>query len=422
MRRRSGAAVAEAVTVSYSQLASFRDCPAKWGFRYGEGLVPKDTPEVLVRGRVFHAGLTAGYRARQAGERTGWTLEGVIAAGVAAADAEWKRYEQERGQREGGERDDALRDVERWMVEHHFGAMAAELAVQVPVLIEHRVQVPIPNRAGRAGGLYLVGDLDLVTYDRRYDWLVLHEHKSTALTVDTLDRRLELDPQTAGYVHALRHELRSGKLAPIFWRLGIEVAGTPEALTGQVAYNVSRRKKPSEPHVNKDGTVSTAACDTTPALMREALAAQHARYEAGEAPDWLHKYRAIEAKAREKCADAERRWQELLAKQGEQLARLEQSADPFFRSFEYRRTDEEIERWREEAWIDAGRIRDARRDPRKRTRNPGNCATRGCEFFDVCLRPEDATIRDAQFTTRAAREAEKEAKQNDLDAEPGVGF
>lgn len=414
--------------VSHSQLSSIRACPALWGFRYGEGLQPKVTPDILVKGRVAHAGFEAGYEA--------WPTKniGTIAsAGVVAAEAEYSEHILTRDLSgltddevaRTKERDEEIFELERWMVRHHFEATADDLEHQIPLLIEHRFKVPIPNRAGRASGLYLIGDLDLVSWDRRYESLVTHEHKTTGMSVDTISRRLEMDPQTAGYMHALRVLLREHVLAPLFWRHGIETTKTIEELTGQVFYNVSRSKRPSVPKVNKDGTVSTAACDTTPDMFRDAMEQQLSGHEAGELPVWLIKARGEAGKGEkwgDKLEKASERWTALLAKQADILTRLETQADPFFQRYEYHRTDREIERWREEAWNDAARIRRAERDPKLRTRNVGNCMYRGCEYHDVCLEPEDATIRNAQFTTRAQREAARaELKEEHLPAQ-SVGF
>jgi hypothetical protein len=428
--------------VSYSELSTIRDCGALWGFKYGERLRPIVMPDILVKGRIAHAGFKAGYDAFHTKD-----LAEVIARGVAAAERELREHIATRDLSSLTEdhradvisRDEETFELERWVVRHHFESTAEDLEHQVPLLVEHRFKLPIPNRAGRAGGLYLIGDIDLVTWDRRYQHLVTHEHKTTGMGVDAVANRLEMDPQTAGYVHAVKELLRQGVFAPAFWKAGIDTQTAP---VGQVFYNVSRRKVPSEPNVNKDGTVSTAACDTTPDRYQRALDAMHDRFEnhpkvyphhTGTGPEWLVKAHAAIAdklaagkeptKAeRERVDKAEARWSELKAKQADMLDGLRGAADPFFRRYEYHRTDEEIERWREEAWVDASRIRAARRDPKLRTRNPGNCMFRHCEFFDVCLDPNDATIRDAQFVTRESREAVPAAKEEQQAPSPTLGF
>lgn len=408
----------EPTHVSYSELDTARGCLAKWGFRYAEGLRPVVEPDILIRGRCAHRGFEAGY-----GQWHTNDPKAIIATARGAAAVAFKEHIEARDlsnlpeeqARAIVDRDEETFALDRWVVEHHFESCfeAGDLEHQVPVLIEHRFEVPILNRAGRAAGLYLRGDLDLVMWDRRYHALVLDEHKTTGQGVDSIDRRLEMDPQTAGYVFALRQLLRSGVLAPGLWKAGVEASDPP---TGLIRYNVSRRKVPSTPGVNKDGTVSTAACDTTPDLFAAALAEQDERFQRGEAPDWLFKARRVVLDRQEagesvtqamhdRLEKAEARWSELKAKQGELFARLDTQADPFWQRYEYHRTDEEIERWREEAWIDTHRIRRALRDPKLRTRNTGECRFRGCEYYDVCLRPDDGTIREAQFTSREQRAA-----------------
>ena len=51
------------LVVSNTQLQDVRSCAALHGFRHIERLRPKIVPDVLIRGRVAHAGYAAGYGA-----------------------------------------------------------------------------------------------------------------------------------------------------------------------------------------------------------------------------------------------------------------------------------------------------------------------------------------------------------------------
>lgn len=397
-RRRRGLAV------SYSQLRAYRSCPALYGFQYAEGLRPRvERREYLVTGRVVHEAIAAGYRAWEGGpeavvEASASALDGLIDDQVAAFRADPE-----------GEGDPPDGELERAMVRHFWsGTLVDDAEHLVPLAVERRFRVDLVGPSGRRAGVSLIGDLDLVAFDRRYRSIVLAEHKTVGGDVFAPSRRLEMDPQTAGYIYALRALLAEGAFDAGLWRLGVE---PDRVATGSILYNVVRRAAPREPAVNKDGRVSAAAIDTTAEVYEEALR-RH-----GQHPGAVEEALAAGVEGAAEASDLPKG----LGPTDKQLARLEAlraAGNTYFARFEYERSDAEVDRWLSETLVDARRLRRADQDPAERTRNPDHCAYKGCVFWDLCLDPSSDEIRATQFTTPDERRREAQP-QRPLD---GLGW
>lgn len=372
--------------VTDSELQSFRSCAQKHHFQYRERLRPLVEGKALAVGSIFHRGMSSGLAA---GWEPGWKSTPTsqrVAAQQQAATAEIDQMVMDWAAKlvaHGGQLDfDRLNtEVEetaamvKWMLSHYFERTQADLTNLVLVEVEKAFLVDIHDRIGRVSPhLRYAGVRDAVLYDPAYNQVVLAEHKTTGGHPQDIEKRVEMDTQTAGYLWALKLQRADLKTVD-----GEPLGG---AFLGRVVYNVLRKALPRSPNVNKDGSVSVAACTTTPELYREAL------------------------------NDQVRRGVPTSTKQGEFLARLEAAGDPFFARVEYHRTAAEIERWRSDTFVDAARIRAAGRDPAQRTRNTGHCNmpwSLPCAYRSVCL--DDTPEMRAQFRVSADPHAEVRAAE-----------
>lgn len=404
-----------------SEMQTFRDCRRKWWFSYVRGLRPEVAAKALTFGAAFHAGCESFYRtiADWRGKKTDdEVFEQAVASAHTALDhvfAEWVDAVWNSGSTLG---DDFFEDVKqtvqlaRWCLLHYVTVFRGDITRLVPIAIEKPFSIVVRDKAGRPQNhLRYEGVWDLVAWDPVFNDLVIFDHKTTSGTLDGIDRRVELDPQMGGYLYALREMIRAGEFRERFEALGIPA----NPITGRIVYNVMRKKMPSVPHVNKDGAVSTAACDTTPEIFRAALAAQ-------SEPDWLLKARdtldvlrsgAPDAKkiavAQAKLSEQEGRWREVRAKQDAMLETLEHRGEAFVSRREFWKSDAEIELWRQQAFAQGNDLRVAERDPRFRYPNPGHCTTAWslpCVYRSLCL--DDTPEMAASFRVEA-RHAEVEA-------------
>lgn len=379
--------------VTDSELQTFRSCAQKHHFQYRERLRPLVEAKALAVGSIFHAGMRAGIRA---GWSAGWRsrpntrrlqdqadaatkgIDDLVVAWATkivahAADVDFEKLQTEV--------DDTAAMV-KWMLRHYFDRTQADLASLVLVEVETPFEVPIHDRIGRVSPhLRYAGVRDAVFFDVEFNQIVLMEHKTSGGNPQDIEKRVEMDTQTAGYLYALKQQKPQLKT----------VDGHPlgDALLGRVIYNVLKKALPRPPNVNKDGSVSVAACTTTPEMYRDALNAQV-------------KQRNIPTST----------------KQAEFLQRLVDQGDPFFARVEYHRTKAEIERWRSDTFVDAARIRGAERNVEQRTRNTGHCNmpwSLPCPYRQVCLDPGAPEIRK-QF--RVAEDPHTEVRDAEAGEQP----
>lgn len=387
-----------------SEVQTFRDCPHKWGLVYERGLRPKVAPRALKFGGAVHKGLEEAIRFMGHPDFVGLSPEQLHDALAPRAHTAINREFGEWYKRRlaAGLDDEALMELAneaeetqataRWMVSHYLRKHAADWTNLVAVGVELPFQVRLRDRRGyHSPHTAWAGVMDVVAYDRNVGDLVVFDHKTTSGDVSSVDRRVELDPQMGGYLYALRELLASGALKSshreVQTILDLAAAGGSVA-TGRVIYNVLKKKRPSEPKVNKDGTVSVAAIDTFPELYEAALAAQ------------VERGKPIEAK------------------QQDVLDRLRSKGDTFLSRREFFRSDDEVDRWRRETMVEARRVREAIRDEDARTRNPGHCTmpwSMACAYRAVCLDP-DAPEHLEHFEV-APRHAEVEAAKERDDEE-----
>lgn len=358
-----------------SELQTFRDCAQKHDFAYRQRLRPLVEGKALAVGSIFHDGMRDGIRA---GWAPGWKstpnpvrLENQITAAVLGIDGlvgRWAAKIVEHSEVASVDYERLATEVDetaamvKWMLAHYFRQTARDLVDLVLIEAERAFRVPIRAKDGSVRHLYQAGVRDAAFFDPAYNAVVLAEHKTCSSAPRDIEKRAEMDPQTTGYVYALREGLAAGELVTVDG----EAIGR-EASVARFHYNALRKSSPKTPKVNQDGTVSVAAIDTTPAMYQAALDEQ-----------------------------AHVRKISVTPKQVELYQRLVDGGDRYFARVEYHRTDAEIERWRSETFVDAARVREADRDPTRRTRNSGHCNmpwSMKCVYRSICLDPKAPELR-----------------------------
>jgi hypothetical protein len=360
--------------ISNSEVQTFRDCGQKWAFAYVERLRPKTVAPPLSFGSAIHAGLAAGYLAIAAARTR--SSEATLPEVLDAAEGATRRYREawepssEQSEEEGAK----AFEVALWMIRHYWQTHERDLRTLVPLGVEVPFQAPLIDSMGRRiAHLQLAGVIDLIAYDTEAKDLVVVDHKTTSAEVSTIDRRVEMDPQMAGYLWAVREYIRQGRILsllsvpPSLRDLGarIERGDVP---TGRIAYNVLRKRAPRTPEITQRGMVSVSAIDTLPSIYARALEQQEERG-----------YVRTEAQA-------------------DLLARLVAKGDTFLSRREFFRSDAELDRWRREAFLDGSRMREARLDGGLVTRNPGHCTSAWsmpCVYRSVCLDPSAPELRES---------------------------
>lgn len=373
--------------VSASELAVFDSCEYRWRFEYVLRLRPLLEPIYFKIGKVVHSGLEAGYLSAAKTEGAANLDERVDAAALAseqAVDARLRRYEEhaEEEIRSPELRDRLITEAEetarlaRWILPRYWRRYAEDFDRYRVAEVERRGTVPLGS------GTRFLFVRDLVLLDRSDNpSAICADTKTTAQQPATLEKRVELDAQMTGYGYALAYELARRFDA---WKdrdtgyLGPELDVPPRGVS--VLYNVIRAWAPKTPKLTKDGTVSAAAIDTTPAIYRAALEA------AGE-PAFLVEARE---KGGKKLEAAAKRWEKIQASQTERLASLVDASDSQFLRLEYTRTIAELNEWRRETEILAKRIQALRAAPELAVRSRWVCSApfaKPCPFRMPCLEP-----------------------------------
>lgn len=426
------------LTITNSEVETWRSCRARWGFEYAERLRPRVKATPLRFGTVYHAGAAAGWRAAWGVKEAsvGTRLERAIPAAIKGAADETARFLHGLGlMREELVPEDAEAleaearehlETAAWCLEHYFQVKQSDLE-RVPLAIETPFKARIPDRLGRPSVLVQDGVFDLVLWDPRENLLELQDHKTTRYGVSLLEGRLPLLTQPTGYLLALDRLMKTrgvgwGQTPDAARAVLLESAERiAELEVGAVAFNVVRRSRPSTPKVNK-----LAKKWATLPYQQELLAAQ----EAGGPNAGEVSVAEIDTTA-EIYGDAliEQVTERGLAITDKQKARhegLKARGDGWFAQFEFYRGRREFERWRGEMWVESRGIRAALKDEGLRTRNPGACTTPGtsaCPFASVCSDPDDPTIRSrfrqASDRHEEVREAEAHGGE-ERDGKPGA--
>lgn len=463
--------------LSHSRVSSLRDCPAKFSYRYLEGLRQRVEDPTRIRGRLMHEGLAAGFGTWRDLRMAGAGADDVAAALEEirrdAARAQEQKYDEylralEEARKAGADVeacDESVRaltgalEADRWVVGHFFGRIVPrDFATKRPILIEHPFDVPILDSGKGRRHLRWIGVVDLVMLDERAQLLEVHDHKSIGTNAGSEEhrRRIEGDPQLASYVYALRQMRDSGELDDVLSRVagrsvtkpGADLFADPTVEpdrawvrslpVGVIVVNLLRRKMPAKPKMLADGTISVdSRIDTLPEVYESAIDAAPEPDALRKALEDLEAARQVYTDESEPCTAAERdrrakryekarevlakkraSWRETQAKQRALLEAIRSRGDTFAGQLDDFIGADELERWRVEQWVEAARIRRLERHPGERTRNLGFCTApgRGCGFRSLCYANGDEQIRSREYTTPDEREA-MEAEHEDHEEE-----
>jgi hypothetical protein len=201
-------------------------------------------------------------------------------------------------------------------------------------------------------------------------------HNTSAADARKAETRLDMDPQTTGYVWSLQQMVRRVGADRPTWLNGV----TADATVGRVFYNVLRKTGPREPKWTKDGTLSAAACDTTRAVYEAALRVQET--EGGPREDGKPRTPKLRSD-----------------KHVELLNALPEDAGKWLKRHETWHSKEEQERWRREVVAEGGQLRKAIAGKLPVIRNPGHCNmpwSLPCAYRAIC-RHDSAAVREADF-------------------------
>jgi hypothetical protein len=379
----------EKFVATNSETSDFRNCVLRWFFVYVCLLRPKMESKALYMGSAYHDGLSHGFRewmklvrddvppkdleehvssvssgaARVSLQDRTETIAQRFPAGSFEESELWAAF-------------DELAPVLEWMVRFYWRETREDFAIRYPVLVERPFEIPVRNKVGKRTRLHHAGVIDLVMFDQMWGTLVLNEHKTSKDSPLGFERRLEFDPQCGGYLYALRELLLDGRIVDP--KKGMLFS--PRTQIGTVVYNVMKRKIPTRPSVNKDGSVSTRAIDTLPEHFENALNEQEIENGISPSP----KQRAILEKLRGKGSSS------------------------YFMRYEHSRPDRTVERWRQEQYVTARQMRAVRRDPKLATRNDRSCnmaSSPPCPYRSLCIEDSEE-LRSMNF--RIADDAHEE--------------
>lgn len=392
------------VSLTHSELNTLWSCAWKHRLKYELQLEPAGgelRTGALNVGTLVHLGIAEAYRCIQGAQVIGRPPQhqqirnAVSVAMRAAREARGSETDLFVGSEADALRDEHSQDEETALrcldlfLEHIAipnTERYAVLGVEVPF------RVPVLSQAGKRSGDWLEGVIDLVLFDLALQKVVAGEHKSTVGDASTYELKLSTDPQLPLYIYALRHMFG------------------PELVGGGVVLNVIRKSYPSEPKVNKDGSVSIAEVDTTRDVYARAIASQAPPLWMMKAVDALAAAKANGdpkkvAKAQAAKEAADERLAELHAKQAARRDGLPSIAR-FVSQFEETIPDAAVHRAAQGAWNGARLVRLFRRGQLVPWRAGAACRqfNRLCEYHDACV--EDVVEPGDLLVKRDARHRE----------------
>lgn len=401
---------ARRLRVTNSEVSVFRSCRQRWFFAYHELLRPEKVARPLAVGGCVHDGLSNAYRRIQEwqeGGRGAPSYDELESGAVQAMRGRMQHYlrglwdsmqsapdtaavdriiaESEAAEREA--ESSVVRFIERFAEEdmEQYRVLAVELPFHVALRDDRGTRRPM---------LTYSGVVDLLLWDDELQDVVLGEHKTTRSDATDAERRLDLDPQTTGYVYAVRELLRGGRLNALNWGKRPSLKDAP---VGRVAYNVVRKKGPAEPKVNKDGTVSVAQVDTTRERYAAAIAKQ-------QEPSW--------------AAKNPERWEKLQEKQQLLMESLS-TKERYVHRHEAFHGSDTIDRWRGEMLADGKLLRQSLKGRFPITRNTDKCNmpwSPPCPYRSICI--EDAPEKRRGFRVASDPHVEVvEAEQEERELE-----
>lgn len=388
--------------VTHSERQTFRDCALRWSYAYLELLRPERVHEALRWGSLLHLVVARStlvameFYAKRPHLGPRQVAEYAAVQAVCMMDEELGRMMKAANDLPDGASESMHEEIDEarpWLMfqaAHYHEVTWRDWMDHRVIGVELPFEVPLRDVRGRV--------IPHVTYAGMIDLLVLHEPTGRVLVQDLkgmqtfsgMERKLQLDEQTTGYLWAARELHRAGKLVTLV------PPGLTDASFCGVAFNMVRKAAPAEPKINRvkkadcayalepdveykrikaledldgvpRGRVSVAACDTLPGVYERALSSQ-----------------------------MEDRQMSVESDQTAMLERLRGKGDTFFMRVESVRTDRDLARWCAEFLQDQVRMRACARNHSLITRNPGSCTrpgSAGCSYQPLCEAGEPASTR-----------------------------
>lgn len=401
----------ERMVISQNEVNTFRTCMHKWGLRYLEGLRPITEGPAPRRGSAIHEGIAAAYGMAQRLQQNGGEVDRwmVVDSATSGVMAYFDTYARDMGLPELSEDDVALMQLSIETTERAVDAFVLPDARRYEIAaIEHRFSVPLRDEAGGRRAPYEdLGYVDVVLRDPEANEWIVGEFKTTSADCSSMDARLDVDPQTPGYVYSIREDVASGRLLSLH----------PGAQFGRVQLNCVRTKGETKPSVNKVNradvchcepnekgkvTKHTEQCDVTLKTLQE--------WESnGQGNLGLVSAKAVDCtKATYQAALDAQRDRLSIDPTPEQLERLEQLPDRGDRwacRHEWFYSEADVDRWRREQLATAFMIRQARRRKLPLVRNGAACAPQNsmpCAYRSVCVQ-DSPEVRDEMFVVDHGR-------------------
>lgn len=388
------------MVVSQGELSVIRTCGWKHHLKYTLQLEPAESAyqQPLEVGDMVHGGVAEAYREVQRqqlslGSTRGLDKQAVLDAVSRYIDERVRRIREASGfsMFSDADSDSAAESTEQeakaavgLFIDH---VLWRDIERYVVVAIELPFRVPLMDKHGRRVGDQLEGVIDLVLYDIHVGKLVLGEHKTTRSDAFTYDFRIEVDPQIPLYLFAMSRMFDE------------------RDVSGAIHLNVVRKTAPKRPAVNKDGTVSTAAVDTTRDMYQAALLEQTTEPTYLAAARQNHAEKQTKASA-ERLETNEAKWRETQQRQADVLASLG-GIDKFASRHSATIPQHLVRRYTVDAWSGARMLRHIARGDFDPMRNGHSCNSRAagkCSYRDACV--DDVVAPGELLKKRAHRHGE----------------
>ena len=244
--------------VTHSELQTFKSCPQKHAYAYEIGWKSRTVGVATLEGLAGHRALEEHYLGHGQ-EKAEAAIKGVFHSYLERNP--FLKPEQTEKVVEAETRSIAVfRHYLRYYYRNNDFTPRHDFVSNSP-MVEREFLIPIYTPSGRRSSLFmLAGKRDLIIKHKGKNWIV--DHKFYAGISGTEGDRLSMDQQMRTYAYATQ----------VYD--GIPIAGA--------CYNIIKRKAPRQPKINKNGTVSKAACDTTKQIFLQALHNQNQTTEGYE--------------------------------------------------------------------------------------------------------------------------------------------
>ena len=357
----------DVIDVSDSRAGVWNYCPESFGLTYIDGWQKKVKPSYFNKGSLFHEGVelalktlgkTAGYAQKSKDElRLEFkamkpTLDGFI-------DLKAQKIVDDNSATLTQEEVEDIEEqslIARWMVGHYLYFLAEVLEHKVIVGIELKFEDDI-----HVTGFTKVrnrGIIDLLLYDVFENTVYVIDHKGAADLLNA-EERLSHSLQLTGYCRYVQGLINARKALDV---VGSEkvVLDLEKSVKIRPMLRVVRNKRPKEPKILKNGSVSAAAISTLKETYQAALD-------------------IVGEPVSEK-----------------QQARLDMLPEAWHTTVEPVISPADTVRWESEMAVVGQRMAEAEANPIYRTRNTRNCAE--CSLRNVCKLGDDPefTKRDTE--------------------------